>query len=108
MSTKTATISIRIEPEVKAEAEKIYNKIGISTSDAVNMFLRQTIIHKGLPFAVRTKKPKYPPHLDATHWSKERMEKELEKGFKAVERGDTMPAEEAFAIIEEKYFSGKV
>lgn len=49
---KTATIAVRIEPEVKREVEKILNKIGLSTAEAVNVFFRQVQLTKGIPFAV--------------------------------------------------------
>lgn len=52
MSTKSANLYIRIEPEVKEEAEKILSELGISPSSAINMFYKQVILRKGLPFDV--------------------------------------------------------
>lgn len=49
---KTATIAVRIEPEVKRDVEKILNKVGLSTAEAVNVFFRQVQLTKGIPFAV--------------------------------------------------------
>lgn len=53
MAHKTATIAVRIEPEVKREVEKIFNEVGLSTAEAVNVFFRQVKLAKGIPFDVR-------------------------------------------------------
>lgn len=53
MAHKTATIAVRIEPEVKREVEKIFNEVGLSTAEAVNVFFRQVRLTKGIPFEVR-------------------------------------------------------
>ena len=37
---KTATLNIRTDPIIKAQAEKIYQAFGITLTDAVNIFLR--------------------------------------------------------------------
>ena len=50
---KTATTHARLTPEIKKEAEDILNKLGISISAAYEMFYRQIIAHKGIPFDLR-------------------------------------------------------
>jgi DNA-damage-inducible protein J len=50
---KSAMIRVRTEPDVKAAAEKIFSKLGISASAAVNMFYRQVAANRGLPFEAR-------------------------------------------------------
>lgn len=50
---KTSTIHARIEPKLKKDAEKILKEVGLSMSDAINMFLRQVSMQKGIPFDVR-------------------------------------------------------
>jgi len=50
---KTAMITARVEPELKAEAEKVLNRLGISTTDAISLFLSQVRLRKGLPFDVK-------------------------------------------------------
>ena len=50
---KTAMITTRVEPELKAEAEKVLSKLGISTTEAINLFLSQVRLRKGLPFDVK-------------------------------------------------------
>ena len=50
---KTDTIHMRIAPDIKSEADAILGRLGISTSDAINIFLNQVILRGGLPFDVR-------------------------------------------------------
>ena len=54
---KTDTLHIRIEPSVKARAEQTLNDLGLSITEAVNVFLNQVILHNGIPFKIE--KPKY-------------------------------------------------
>jgi len=49
---KTATLSIRVDPEVKAEAERTFAPLGLSIAEAVNIFLHKANLEGGLPFAV--------------------------------------------------------
>lgn len=50
---RTSNIYVRIEPNVKAQAEAVLDKLGIPMSSAVSMFLKQIIMHNGLPFDVK-------------------------------------------------------
>lgn len=49
---KSATISSRIQPELKAEAEGILEKLGLSPTEAIRMFYSQIALRRGLPFDV--------------------------------------------------------
>ena len=49
---KTATFQMRINPEVKAEAEKVFSQCGLTFTDAVNVFIQQSLNVGGLPFIV--------------------------------------------------------
>ncbi len=51
--TKTETVRARMEPDLKHEAEKILNKLGLNASQAITLFYRQITLRKGLPFDVR-------------------------------------------------------
>ena len=50
---KTAMITTRVDPALKADAEKVLSKLGISTTEAINIFLSQVRLRKGLPFDVK-------------------------------------------------------
>lgn len=53
---KTETLHIRVKPNVKQKAEKTLNDLGLSISEAINVFLNQIILYDGIPFEIR--KPK--------------------------------------------------
>jgi DNA-damage-inducible protein J len=55
--SKTGYITARVEPKLKASAARVLSKVGVSTSDAITMFLRQVVLRGGLPFEVRVPKP---------------------------------------------------
>ena len=50
--SKTGYITARVEPKLKASAGRVLSKIGVSTSDAITMFLRQVVMRQGMPFDV--------------------------------------------------------
>lgn len=49
---KTEIVHTRVSPETKAECDYIFNKLGITTSYAITIFLNQVSLRKGLPFEV--------------------------------------------------------
>jgi DNA-damage-inducible protein J len=49
---KIATVRARIEPWLKEDVEKLFKKMGISTTEAINLFYRQVKLRNGLPFNV--------------------------------------------------------
>ena len=50
---KTAMLNARIEPELKSDVEEIFEKLGLTTKQAVTLFFKHVKNHKGLPFDVR-------------------------------------------------------
>lgn len=54
---KTDTLHIRIEPSVKQRAEETLKDLGLSITEAINVFLNQVILNDGIPFEIR--KPRY-------------------------------------------------
>ncbi len=50
---KTKVVNVRVEPALKATAEKIFRTLGMNTTDAISIFLSQVVLNKGLPFDVR-------------------------------------------------------
>ncbi len=56
------TISTRVDDQIKAEAERIAEEIGIPLSTAINIFIKRFINEKGFPFQVNVKS-NTPNHL---------------------------------------------
>ena len=52
---KTATFQFRINPQVRSRAESIYADCGLTLTDAINIFIQQSINVEGLPFIVTRK-----------------------------------------------------
>jgi len=50
---KTAMTHARLNPEIKQDAERILKELGISISTAQELFYRQIIACKGIPFDLR-------------------------------------------------------
>ena len=50
---KTAMIRARTEPGIKSEVEKIFHRLGISCTEAINLFFRQVALQKGIPFEIK-------------------------------------------------------
>ena len=49
-TTKTASARALIDPQIKKEAEAILNDLGLSVSKSFELYYRQIIAHRGLPF----------------------------------------------------------
>lgn len=55
MNNKTAIISFRINEDVKKEFEATCKAMGLSASDALNIFIKKVINENGIPFEVKAK-----------------------------------------------------
>ena len=54
---KTASLYIRIDPQLKADVESVYSRYGMSVTDAINIFLNESRNVGGLPFDLRPRTP---------------------------------------------------
>ena len=50
---KAAAISARMDPELKRNAERIFKKLGLTTTQAITIFYKQVELQRGLPFGVQ-------------------------------------------------------
>lgn len=78
MAVKSANLYARIEPDVKEQAESILAALGIPASNAINMFYKQIILHRGIPFDVALPTKKLPT-IDTLRETE--LDEELEKGY---------------------------
>lgn len=53
MTAKVKT-DIYLDSDITIQAKEIFKKYGVSLSDAINMFLTQSVLEKGLPFEIKT------------------------------------------------------
>ena len=95
MSGRSANVSVRVEPDIKAQAEAILASLGVSTSTFVNMAYRQVILRQGIPFAVEL------PTASAAIKTRDMIadtefDKMLQTSLEQAKAGETIPAEAAF------------
>lgn len=100
MAKKSANLYARIEPDVKEKAESILAALGIPASNAINIFYKQIILQKGLPFEVKMP-PAKPVNISTL--SETEFNEELEKGYADMQDGRTKNAKKAFADIRKDY-----
>ena len=100
MAAKSANLYARIEPDIKEQAEALLSALGIPASNAINMFYKQIILQRGLPFAVRLPADK-PVAMGAL--TNEQLNEEIGKGYDDMIEGRTKPAQSVFEEIRGKY-----
>ena len=97
---KSASVYARIDPMLKEQAENILSALGIPTSNAIDMFFKQIVLKKGLPFEVRL--PYEKPVCLGT-LSEEELNAELEKGYADLQAGRTKPIEQAISEMRSDF-----
>lgn len=58
MAQVTSVINVNVPSDVKKEATKLFNNLGLSMSSAINIFLKKSIKERGIPFDVKETTPK--------------------------------------------------
>lgn len=98
--TRTSNVFARVEPEIKEQAEDVLNKLGISMSNAVGMFLRQIVIQRGIPFELKL--PSNEP-LAIENLTKEQLDAEITKGIADIGAGRVYTVDEVEAEMRRLY-----
>lgn len=93
MATKSANVMVRVEPEVKAEAEAVMEKLGLPVSVVINSLYRQIIMTKSIPFALSL------PARDTMTTAE--FDGMLRSGLEQAKAGRGVDLDEAFAKISE-------
>ena len=60
---KNATINMRVDASLKTDVERILHVLGISTTEAINMFLNRVRLSKGIPFPVQMSDDEFRSYL---------------------------------------------
>jgi len=82
---KTAMTHARLTPEVKEKAESILRELGISISSAYEMFYRQIIAHRGLPFDPRLPNETSIQAMEAAREGKDKVYGSVKEMFNNME-----------------------
>ncbi|MCL2322158.1 MAG: type II toxin-antitoxin system RelB/DinJ family antitoxin [Oscillospiraceae bacterium] len=99
---KTSNVYTRVEPEIKEQADQIFSKLGIPMANAINLFLHQVVLRKGIPFDVSLPQTQNMP-LDYSKLTEEEFNAAMEEGFKCIEAGRVTPAEKVWEEMQRQY-----
>jgi len=97
MATKSANVMVRVEPEIKEQAEAVLTQLGLPVSVVINSLYRQIIMNKGLPFPLTI--PRTLPSRDAM--TKEEFDAMMLHGLEQAKAGQGLELDEAFAKIRD-------
>lgn len=75
----TSSLQVRIDSNLRQEAETLFSNAGLDMSSAIRLFLRQSVIRRRLPFEVITESPD-------PFWS-EANQRVLAESIRSLERG---------------------
>ena len=98
---KTATLNLRVNPDVKENAESVLAQLGIPMATAIDMYLKQISLVGGIPFSVVL--PKTASTVNTELMSVEEIHRKLKKGYADIEKGNVEDAASAFAAFRERH-----
>lgn len=96
----TSSVSVRMDTTLKENAEQILNELGISASGAVQMFYRQIVLRRGLPFELTLPQAK-PTAIGGM--SREELDMELQKGMASLKAGQRVSADDVDRELAEEF-----
>ena len=86
---RTSNIFARVEPEIKEQAERVLDQLGIPMSNAIGLFLRQVVLQRGIPFEMKLSKNKPTSFGGLTE---AQFDAEIEKGLVDLAAGKVSSA----------------
>ena len=84
-----------LSPEIKQRAEQLYASYGLNLTDAINIFIQQSLNVEGLPFLLSPENEEYMKNK-----ALKRLMAELDAGWKSAEEGRWVSEEEAMRRLE--------
>ena len=97
---KSSSIYTRVEPIIKEQAEQVLSALGIPVANAINMFLHQVVLQKGIPFDV--KMPRNAP-LYYSALSQEQLNAEIGKGIDDLNAGRVVSSKKVREEMQRQY-----
>ena len=97
---KSSSVYTRVEPELKEQVEQVLSQLGIPMANAINLFLHQIVLQKGIPFDVKLPQNKT---LDYYALSIEQFDAEIEKGLDSLSAGKTIPSHQVREKMQRQY-----
>jgi len=87
--TNTINVTIRLDREIKEQAEKLFNDFGMNLSTAFNIFARQSLRQGKIPFEI------YDPFYS------DKNQKELKRRIADIEAGRNLTPHELIEVEDE-------
>lgn len=87
--SKSSYIHTRVDAKTKEKVEIILNKLGLSYTDAINIYLHQIILNSGIPFEVKI-----------PQFSKE-MEESIKEAEEIMKNPDASPSYNSLEELKE-------
>jgi DNA-damage-inducible protein J len=97
---RTSNIFARVEPEIKEQAEKVLDQLGIPMSNAIGLFLRQVVLYRGIPFDIKLSRNE---PLSIGNLSEEQFNAEIERGLSDVAAGRVVSADSVAERMRRDY-----
>ena len=92
---KTATFQMRINPEIKERVEQVYANYGLNLTDAINIFIQQSLNMDGLPFLLSPENREYMKAKAMKH-----LMAELDASWRSAQEDGWVSEEEALRRLE--------
>ena len=99
---KNTTLSLRVNPILKHQAEDVLKRLGVPMSTAVDMYLHQIVLTGGIPFLVSLPKTS-PESINADTMTTETLHRELMAGYEDMKEGRVHDASEVFASFRREH-----
>ena len=97
---KSSSVFSRVEPELKEQVEEVLSQLGIPMASAINLYLRQIVLRRGIPFDIRL------PHnapININALSQEQFDTEIQKGFDDLDAGRVVSSKQVRAEMQSQY-----
>ncbi|MCT7882155.1 MAG: type II toxin-antitoxin system RelB/DinJ family antitoxin [Lactobacillus iners] len=94
--TKTANVNVRIQENIKQQAEQILETIGIPRATAIDMFYRQIILNKGIPFSLTIPKSL----LAQDDMNEKTFNALMAKDYDQAAQSDSYPIDDVFKELD--------
>jgi len=100
MAAKTATVTARVKPEIKQQAEEVLDQLGIPVSVLIDSLYRQIIMTNGIPYSFTI-----PALQTQDTMTEEQFDAMMEKGLMEAKSGQGMSVDDAFNEINKSILS---
>jgi DNA-damage-inducible protein J len=100
----TTNVNVRVDENLKHQAEAIFSELGMNLSTAMTLFLRSAVRYGGIPFDLRVS----PKPCGLGGMNSADINAKLERGLASMRAGKGRPANEFFDELEREFGVGGV